>query len=97
MYAYATVGPTKLNPRCLRSLLNASDSGEVTGICCVVFAAEFGLSSNEPPAVGVEGAELFPDVEKRPGIAHRGLDLHEIADDLRISQKAPGVFLGIAC
>src|SRR5258708_28459224 len=37
MYAYATVGPTKLNPRSLRSLLNASDSGEVAGICRAAF------------------------------------------------------------
>src|SRR6267143_2958954 len=32
-----TVEPTKLNPRCLRSLLNASDSDEVAGICRMVF------------------------------------------------------------
>src|SRR5882762_4713175 len=53
-------------------------------------AAEFGLPADEPPAVGVKAAELFLDFEKRTSIAHRGLDLHAVADNLRISQKAPG-------
>src|SRR5882672_7224809 len=94
MYAYATVGPTKLNPRCLRSLLNASDSG--WNLSRSLPVAEFGLPDDEPPAVGVKAAELFLDFEKRTSIAHRGLDLHAVADNLRISQKAPGLFLGIA-
>src|SRR5712671_1236981 len=59
-------------------------------------AAEFGLPADEPPAVGVKAAELFLDLEKRTSIAHRGLDLHAVADNLRIYQKAPGLFLGIA-
>jgi hypothetical protein len=46
MYAYITVGPTKLNPRRLRSLLNVSDSWELAGICRVVFPR---LSLGCPP------------------------------------------------
>src|SRR6202171_5709429 len=59
-------------------------------------AAEFGLPADEPPAVGVKAAELFLDLEERTSIAHRGLDLHAVADDLRISQKAPDGLFGIA-
>src|SRR6266567_6978117 len=59
-------------------------------------SAEFGFPADEPPAVGVKVAELFLDLEKRTSIAHRGLDLHPVADDLRISQKGPDLFLGIA-
>src|SRR6201982_627545 len=47
-------------------------------------AAAFGLPADEPPAIGVKAAELFLDLEKRASIAHRGLDLHAVADDLRI-------------
>src|ERR1700730_12835953 len=36
--------------------------------------AEFGLPANEPPAVGVKAAELFPDLEKGTSIAHSGFD-----------------------
>ena len=42
------------------------------------------LSVNETPAIGVEASKLFLDFEKRPCVAHRGLDLHSVANDLRI-------------
>ena len=42
------------------------------------------LSVNETPAIGVEAFELFLDFEKRACIAHGGLNLHTVADDLRI-------------
>src|SRR5712691_426814 len=37
MCAYMTVEPTKLNPRRLRSLLNASDSRDIAGISFIAF------------------------------------------------------------
>src|SRR5229473_7935659 len=42
------------------------------------------MSVNETPAIGVEASELFLDFEKRACVAHRGLDLHSVANDLRI-------------
>ena len=42
------------------------------------------LSVNETPAIGVEASKLFLDFEKRPCVAHRGLDLHSVANDPRI-------------
>src|SRR5260370_27157361 len=49
-------------------------------------SAKFGLPADEPPAVGVKAAELFLDLEERTSIAHRGLDLQAVADDLRIPE-----------
>ena len=37
MYAYMMVLPTNLNPRFFKSLLSASDSGDVVGISSWVF------------------------------------------------------------
>src|ERR1700716_901491 len=42
------------------------------------------LSVNETPAIGVEASELFLDFEKRACVAHGGLNLHTVANDLRI-------------
>src|SRR5438105_4207923 len=42
------------------------------------------LSVNETPAIGVEASKLFLDFEKRACVAHCGLDLHSVANDLRI-------------
>src|SRR6266446_4147019 len=42
------------------------------------------LSVNETPAIGVEASELFLDFEKRACVAHGCLNLHTVANDLRI-------------
>jgi hypothetical protein len=42
------------------------------------------LSVDEAPAKRVEASELFLDFEKGPRVAHGGLDLHAVANDLRI-------------
>ena len=42
------------------------------------------LSVNETPAIGVEAAKLFLDFEKCACVAHGGLDLDSVANDLRI-------------
>jgi len=42
------------------------------------------LSVNEAPAIGVEASKLFLDFEKRACLAHGGLNLHTVANDLRI-------------
>src|SRR6202051_407000 len=41
-------------------------------------------SVNEAPAIGVEASELFLDFEKGARVAHCGLDLHAVANDLSI-------------
>src|SRR5258708_7951799 len=41
-------------------------------------------SVNETPAIGVEASELFLDFEKRACVAHGRLNLHTLANDLRI-------------
>src|ERR1700704_553214 len=64
-------------------------------LCRSFPAIEFGLPADEPPAVGIKVAELFPNLEKRAGVAHRGFDLHAITDDLRISDKGLDSFAGI--
>src|SRR5579871_3423974 len=42
------------------------------------------LSVNETPAIGVEAFKLILDFEKRACAAHGSLDLHAVANDLRI-------------
>ena len=42
------------------------------------------LSVNETPAIGVEASKLFLDFEKRACVAHGALDLHAVANNLRI-------------
>src|ERR1700747_1452181 len=45
------------------------------------------LSVNETPAIGVEASKLFLDFEKRACVADGGLDLHTVANDLRIKYE----------
>src|SRR4029077_12012721 len=45
------------------------------------------LSVNKTPAIGVEASKLFLDFEKRACVAHCGLDLHSVANDLRIQYE----------
>src|SRR4029077_1237909 len=47
------------------------------------------LSVNETPAIGVEAPKLILDFEKRACVAHGGLDLHAVANDLRIQKELP--------
>jgi hypothetical protein len=42
------------------------------------------LSVNEAPTIGIEASIHFLDFEKRACVAYGGLDLHAIANDLRI-------------
>src|SRR5437667_10933311 len=42
------------------------------------------LSVNETPGIGVEASEFLLDCEKRARVAHGGLNLHAVANDLRI-------------
>src|SRR5690349_22620588 len=57
MYAYMIVDPTNPNPRCLRSLLNASDSGDVAGIPGVFQSLTFG----RPPTNRQQYASKLPN------------------------------------
>src|SRR6266403_4698285 len=47
-------------------------------------SVELWPSVNEAPAIGVEASELFLDFEKGARVAHGGLDLHAVANDLGI-------------
>src|SRR5437870_12672224 len=44
-------------------------------------------SADNAPAVGVKVSELFLDFEKCASVAHCGVDLHPVANDLRIRCK----------
>ena len=82
------VDPTKLNPRFLRSLLIASDSGVLAGTCFIDFGRfTRGFPSNELPDITVEAAELLLHAEKRFRILHGRRDLQLVADDARIAQQ----------
>src|SRR4029077_7218154 len=48
-------------------------------------AVQLRLPTHEPPAVGIKVPELFLDLEQRASVAHRGFDLHPVANDVRIS------------
>src|SRR5882672_9625842 len=57
---------------------------------------ELGTSLDKSPAIGIETPELLLDLEKCARVAHRGFDLHPVANDLRIRSKVLNLFLGVA-
>src|SRR5579862_4821938 len=91
-----TVGPTKPNsgPSSLTEYLGFSRSrGNLVG---GLPAAVFALPADELPAIGVKVSKLFFHLQERTSVAHRSLDLHPVADDLRIGHKGLDSTLGIA-
>src|SRR5467141_1641967 len=57
---------------------------------------QLGLPADKTPAVGVKIPELFADCEKCACVAHGGLDLHPVANDLRVGGKTLDSSLGVA-
>src|SRR4051812_5562369 len=81
------VEPTKLNPRFLRSLLNASDSGDVAGIS---FDVPRLLVCGRPPTNRQQYLSKLPNslhCQKGPGVPHRRFYLHAVADDAGIRHE----------
>src|SRR6267154_5347367 len=57
---------------------------------------ELGPPADKTPAVGVEVLEPFLDLEKCACVSHCGIDLHPVANDLRIGCKVLDFSLGVA-
>src|SRR6266446_1172112 len=57
---------------------------------------QLGLPADKTPAVGVKTPELFADCEKCACVPHGGLDLHPVANDLRVGAKTLDSSLGVA-
>src|SRR5258708_17873161 len=55
-----------------------------------------GSAAHETPAVGVEVPEPFLDLEECACVSHCGIDLHPVANDLRIGCETLDFSLGIA-
>src|SRR5258706_3811103 len=55
-----------------------------------------GPPADKAPAVGVEVPEPFLDLEKCACVSHCGIDLHPVANDLRIGCESLDFSLGIA-
>src|SRR5260370_11454103 len=47
----------------------------------------FGLTADEAPNVGVEGAELFLHFEESAGVADGGVDFQAVADDSGVAEQ----------
>jgi len=50
-------------------------------------AVDPGPAGDKTPEIGVETSGLILDFQKHPGVAHRGLDLAPVADDVGISKQ----------
>ena len=88
--------PTKRKPRFFRSLLSASDSGAGgRHLPCSRDAVLDRLAADEAPQVPGE-VRLLLKVQKRLGIADRGLDLQPIAHDAGIFHQPRDVALAEA-
>ena len=82
------VDPTKLNPRRLRSRLNASDSGVDAGIFAKGLPAILPWSTvDELPAILVEASEFSLHQQKRLSVLDGGRDFHPVPDDSRIDSQ----------
>ena len=57
----------------------------------VVPGVDYRHATDKAPDVVVEGAELAPNVQERPGIGDRALHLAAVADDAGIREKSPDV------
>ena len=92
---YTIVGPTKRNPRALRSRLTRRDSSVRRGNLAIVApAADHRLPSDEAPQVSAEAAELLLHGHKGARVGDRRAYLEPVAHDFRIPDQ--GVLLGSA-
>jgi len=91
------VEPTELNPRCFRSLLNASDSVAVAGICFMTFQwFTLGCPPTKRHAYTIKTSELVLNSEKRPRVAYGRLDFLPVSNDPWIEQQLLNAFLCIS-
>src|SRR5437773_11001867 len=54
------------------------------------------LTADEPPDVGVKGAELFLDLKEGAGVADGGVDFKAVADDSGIAEQFADLLLVVA-